>query len=70
MNGVYQTFRIVVNASTDEATFYIDGVLVATLTGDVVLETTLMTPFLMIDNTGGAVDVVTIDYIAWWADRN
>lgn len=69
-NGVYQTFRIVVNASTDEATFYIDGTLVATLTGDVVLETTLMTPFLMIDNTGGAVDIVTVDYIAWWADRN
>ena len=69
-DDTYQTLRIVVNASTDEAFFYIDGVLVATLTGDVVLETTLMTPFFMMDNTGGAVDVVRIDYIAFWADRN
>ncbi len=68
-NGVYQVLRIVVEPSTDEARFYIDSSLVATLTGDVILESTLMTPFFDLDNSGGAVDIVTIDYIAFWSAR-
>ncbi|KKM85568.1 hypothetical protein LCGC14_1287750 [marine sediment metagenome] len=68
-NTVFQTFRIVVESSTDEARFYIDGSLVATLTGDVILETTLMTPFFVLDNSGAGADVVTIDYIAFWSAR-
>ena len=66
---MFQVLRIYVDASTDEAYFYIDGTLVATLTGDVFLETTLMTPFFDLDNSGGNVDVVTIDYIAFWSAR-
>ena len=58
------------DASTDEAFFYLDGALTHTLTGDVILETTLMTPFIMVDNTSDGVDVVTIDYIAVWASRD
>ena len=67
--NTYQTLRIYVDATTDEAFFYIDGTLTATLTGDVFLETTLMIPFLMVDNSGTGVDVVTVDYIAFWVDR-
>ncbi len=68
-NTTFHVFRTYVDASTDEAFFWIDGTLVATLTGDVILESTLMTPFFDLDNSGGAVDLVTIDYIAFWSAR-
>ncbi|HEC61438.1 hypothetical protein LCGC14_0705670 [marine sediment metagenome] len=68
--GTFQIFRIEVDAAGEDARFYIDGALVATLTANVVNVGVLLTPFLNIDNLGDPVDVIDMDYIYISAARS
>lgn len=68
--GVYQVFRIEIDAGGGDARGYINGVEVGTLTAHAVTGATLLAPWVGVDSHDSASVTVDIDYIAVASDRD
>lgn len=68
---VYQTLRIEIDDGGSDCRFYIDGVLVGTLTANCVTNTDLLAPGVVISSGGNAgSNIVKVDYILVGAARD
>lgn len=69
VGDTFQTLRIEVDQGGADARFYIDGVLVATVTANAVTAADLLSPIVIADTSEDAVQAVDVDYIAVWGQR-
>lgn len=69
-NGVYQVFRIEMDAAGGDVRYYIDGAEVGTCTATCITITDLLTPVVMADTNAAASVIVDVDYVYASAQRN